>query len=107
MPIAVIRKRMSVEMEGKRFEVGTFATSLAGHDTGKTFLIIEEREQEVLLADGKSRTMEKPKRKKKKHLMPIKLESGLAEKCKDQSIRNEEIRKAIKKAMQYCQNENV
>lgn len=98
---------MSVEMKGKRFEVGTFAASLAGHDTGEIFLIIEEREREVMIADGKSRTIEKPKRKKKKHLMPIKLESGLAEKCKDKSIRNEEIKKAIKKAIQYCHNENV
>ena len=98
---------MSVAMKGNRFEVGTFAVSLAGHDVGETFLIIEEREKEVLIADGKSRTIQKPKRKKKKHLMPIKLKSGLAEKCKDKTIRNEEVKKEIKKAIQYCHNENV
>lgn len=87
-------------MEGKRFEAGTFAISRAGHDAGQIFLILEERKEEVLIADGRTRTVEKPKRKKKKHLMPIKkTDSELIEKCREKSIRNEEIKKAI----QYCQ----
>jgi len=50
---------------------GALAKSLAGHDKGDLFVIIEETEEYVFLADGKIRPFEKPKRKNKKHIQII------------------------------------
>ena len=49
-----------------RFEVGMLAKALAGHDLGKIYVIIGVDEDYVYLVDGKIRTMEKPKKKRKK-----------------------------------------
>lgn len=56
-------------MEGWK---GMLAVSKAGHDKNEIFYIIEETEEYVFLADGKYRTLEKPKKKKKKHIQIIK-----------------------------------
>ena len=42
--------------------------SKAGRDKGQLFYVIDADEQYVYLADGKSRKLEKPKRKKRKHV---------------------------------------
>lgn len=47
---------------------GMMVRSLAGHDKGKVYLILRNDETYVYLADGKSRTLEHPKRKKYKHV---------------------------------------
>jgi ribosomal protein L14E/L6E/L27E len=50
-------------------EKGSAVLSTAGRDKGKVFLVLELLEKGFfLLADGKSRTVAKPKRKKQKHL---------------------------------------
>ena len=54
-----------------KFEPGTLVRSLAGHDKGKLYIIIEERYPMLLLADGALRTMEKPKSKKVMHIQLI------------------------------------
>ncbi|MBQ7581805.1 MAG: KOW domain-containing RNA-binding protein [Lachnospiraceae bacterium] len=57
--------------------VGYLAKSLAGHDKGTTYIIIEETETDVLVADGKYKTLEHPKRKNKKHVQLIKIENPI------------------------------
>lgn len=52
----------------EEFSIGMMAKSLAGHDKGKIYLVSAVDEQYVYLVDGKYRTMEKPKRKKRKHV---------------------------------------
>ena len=52
--------------------VGYFAYSIAGHDKDKIYLIIKEETDYVWLADGDTRTLEKPKCKNKKHIQLIK-----------------------------------
>lgn len=52
-------------------EIGMLAKSKAGHDKGRVYIIIEEEGAYVYLADGIIRTLEKPKRKKKKHVQLI------------------------------------
>lgn len=48
---------------------GQFAISLSGRDKGRVFMIVETHEEGyVSLADGKLRRLEKPKRKKLKHI---------------------------------------
>lgn len=55
----------------ERVETGMLARSKAGHDAGKVYVIIRMDEKSVYLADGKLRTLEKPKKKKKKHIQVI------------------------------------
>ena len=77
---------------------GMFATSLAGHDKGRVYLIVREEGDFVFLADGKTRGIENPKKKRKKHLQLIKTaDEVLAKKLKDgETIYNEEVKFAIK-----------
>ncbi|MDD4715032.1 MAG: KOW domain-containing RNA-binding protein [Oscillospiraceae bacterium] len=42
--------------------------STAGHDKGQLFLVVGEAERFLLLADGKTRTFGKPKRKNRRHV---------------------------------------
>ena len=42
--------------------------SCAGRDSGQLFFVVELDESYVYLADGKGRRVEKPKRKKRKHV---------------------------------------
>lgn len=55
----------------ERYREGNLALSLAGHDKGKIYLIVREEEENVYLADGKNRLVERPKCKRKKHIQPI------------------------------------
>ncbi len=49
--------------------IGRFAESTSGRDKGRVFLIIDTPEENfVMLSDGKLRKLEKPKRKKLKHI---------------------------------------
>lgn len=52
--------------------IGMLARSTAGHDEGKIYVIIAEDAAYVYLVDGKTRTLDKPKKKKKKHIQIIK-----------------------------------
>ena len=45
--------------------------SLAGRDKGKLFYVIDTEENYVLIADGKGRKLEDPKRKKLKHVRRV------------------------------------
>lgn len=52
-------------------EVGSVVISRAGRDAGRPFLVIRELDQDfVLIADGGLRTMDRPKKKKRRHLKP-------------------------------------
>ena len=52
--------------------VGKFAKSKAGHDKDQIYVILKEDAEYVYLVDGKIKTINKPKMKRKKHisLMP-------------------------------------
>ena len=45
--------------------------SLAGHDQGKLFCVIGAEEDFVLLADGKGRKLDAPKKKRRKHVRGV------------------------------------
>lgn len=68
---------------------GMLAISKAGHDKNQIFYIIEENNEYVYLADGKCRTLEKPKKKKKKHIQIIKEQQT-------KLTTNEEIKRILK-----------
>ena len=73
--------------------IGFLAYSLAGHDKGEIYLIIEETKDYVYVADGKVRTLDKPKKKNKKHIQIIKNNNRRIE---ISSVTNEEIKHLIK-----------
>ena len=55
-----------------KIKVGDIVVSLAGHDEGKLIVVtVEVNENFVLIADGKSRTLENPKLKRKRHLRVV------------------------------------
>ena len=58
-------------MSMERFEIGMLAKSKAGHDKGHVYIIVETDSTCVYLVDGKIRTLDKPKKKKKKHVQLI------------------------------------
>ena len=84
------------------YETGCLVRSLAGHDKGTYYIIIREDSQYVYLADGRIKTAEKPKRKKKKHVqLSYKKDAALAKQLADgNTVQNEEIRYFIKKSLQ-------
>ena len=54
-----------------RLEKGMLAKSKAGHDKGHLYVIYDVDETYVYLVDGEIRTIDKPKKKKRKHVQII------------------------------------
>ena len=77
------------------YQVGNLAKSIAGHDKDQFYVIVREESEYVYLADGKERTLERPKRKNKKHIQPIYYDTEKKEPAPEMK-RNEEIKRAIK-----------
>jgi hypothetical protein len=50
---------------------GLLVKSTAGHDTGEYFFILREEGEYIYLVDGKIRRLDCPKKKKKKHVIPL------------------------------------
>ena len=80
--------------------VGKFAKSKAGHDKDQIYVIVKEDAEYVYLMDGKTKTVDKPKKKKKRHIQVIlKEDENVSKKLKqDEMLINEEIKVAIKRA---------
>ena len=84
------------------YKKGYFAKSKAGHDQGKTYIIIEGtretgKEDFVMVADGVVKTTLKPKKKRTKHLQIIlKCDEVIFNKMTNgQEIKDEDIKAAI------------
>ena len=78
---------------------GKFATSRAGQDKGRLYVVLGEEEKYAYLSDGRLRTVDKPKRKLKKHIQIIhrKVDQELLGKLeKKEKVLDEEIKYAIK-----------
>jgi ribosomal protein L14E/L6E/L27E len=45
--------------------------SLAGHDAGRLFVVLDSDSEYLMLADGKERKLAAPKRKKQKHVRGV------------------------------------
>lgn len=78
--------------------LGQIVYSKAGRDSGKRFILIEVVDQSyVLVADGDLRRIEKPKKKKLKHLeLTNYVIDALGEKLNNKlKVTNPEIRKAL------------
>ena len=71
--------------------------SAAGRDEGDFFFVLDTQEEYLLLADGKGRKAESPKRKKRKHVLFVaEDDSRLADKIKrSEKITNSELRRTL------------
>ena len=80
--------------------IGKFATSKAGHDKSQLYIITAVEGDFVYLCDGRLKPIEKPKKKRTKHIQIINttVEDELYNKLlKQETVRNEEIKYAIRK----------
>ncbi len=78
-------------------EKGDIVRSLAGRDRGKLFYVVETDGEYVTIADGKGRRLEKPKRKKQKHVQKVShIDSRVAEKLlSGDRVLNSELRRDL------------
>jgi len=51
--------------------ISDVVVSTAGRDRGEWFYVIDEDENFLYLVDGKGRSLDKPKRKKRKHVQKV------------------------------------
>ena len=69
----------------------------AGRDKGKLFFVLDAEEDFLLLADGKTRRLERPKRKKRKHVaFQARFDRRTAEKIQSgEKLTNSELRRTL------------
>lgn len=83
--------------------IGQFAVSKAGHDKGVLYVVAAQEGEYVFLCDGRTKTQDKPKKKKVKHIQPVKktVNNELLQKLQaGVKVYPEEIRYAIKQLQQ-------
>lgn len=81
------------------FETGDLVISAAGHDKDKYFIVTGVSDTVyVWIADGKSRKLDKPKKKKVKHLkLAKKADNSFTEMNERRKLTNSALRKHIAK----------
>ena len=79
------------------FNIADVVTSTAGRDAGTLFYVIGTEPELLLLANGKDRTLDKPKRKKRKHIQKVlRSETRVAEKLRlGDKVLNSELRRDL------------
>ena len=77
--------------------ISDVVVSTAGRDTGKWFYVIAEDTNFLFLANGKDRTLDKPKRKKRRHIQKVlRSETRVAEKLRlGDKVLNSELRRDL------------
>lgn len=76
-------------------DVTDIVVSLSGRDQGKRFLVVAVEGEFLLLANGTTRRVEKPKRKKRKHTQFLAHSSAAQRLQEGKSLSNSEIRRAL------------
>ena len=86
-------------MDPERSEiiVSDVVEATAGRDLGKLFFVIQTENEYLLLANGKDRTLEHPKRKKRKHTVFVeRSDCRIAEKLRiEEKVTNSELRRTL------------
>lgn len=83
-------------MDGEESMEIEFAKSMSGHDKNHIYLIWEKDEKFVYLVNGTTRTLEKPKKKSRKHIQMIQSIPKEVQDC----LQNVRTDVTIKKAIQ-------
>ena len=79
------------------FMIADVVVSTAGRDAGKLFYVIEADEAWLTLVNGKDRSLEKPKRKKRKHARKVlRSETRVADRLRaGDKVLNSEVRRDL------------
>ena len=91
------------------FTIADVVVSTAGHDAGDLFYVLEADETWLVLANGKDRTIEKPKRKKRKHAKKVlRSETRVAAKIRNgDKVLNSELRRDLAYLSRELQGNNL
>ena len=89
--------------------ISDVVVSTAGRDQGKLFYVIGTDPVYLTLANGKDRTLEKPKRKKRKHIQKVlRSETRVAEKLRlGDKVLNSELRRDLAYLGKELQSTNL
>ena len=88
--------------------IGSFIRSRSGRDIGKHYVIINAHNEYLYLVDGTIRTLDNPKKKNIKHISRLNYSNPiLVEAIKNKSVKNEEIKRAIKLLQIEISNKEV
>ena len=85
-----------------KFEVGSIIKATSGRENGEMFVISQINLNDVLLVNGKTRKLEKPKRKNIKHIYLLLKETELKELFENNAITDAHVITILKK---YKNNE--
>ena len=79
------------------FHISDLVISTAGRDKGELFYVIAEEDQYLFLANGKDRPLDRPKRKKRKHVQKVlRPETRVADKLRrGDKVLNGEVRRDL------------
>ena len=91
------------------FIISDVVISTAGRDQGKLFYVIDTDPVYLTLANGKDRTLEKPKRKKRRHIQKVlRSETRVAEKLRlGDKVLNSELRRDLAYLSKDVQSTNL
>ena len=89
--------------------IADVVVSTAGRDAGKLFYVLEADDTWLSLVNGKDRTIEKPKRKKRKHTDKVlRSETRVAEKLRSgDKVLNSELRRDLAYLSRELQSNNL
>ena len=89
--------------------IADVVVSTAGRDQGDWFYVIEEDPIYLFLANGKDRTLDKPKRKKRKHVQKVlRSETRVASKLRTgDKVLNGELRRDLAFLASHMQANNL
>ena len=85
-----------------KFEIGSIIKAISGRESGELFVISQINSNNAMLVNGKTRKLEKPKRKNLKHIYLLLKETELKELFQNNMITNAHIITILKK---YKNNE--
>ena len=91
------------------FNISDVVKATAGRDQDKLFYVIAQEDAYLLLANGKDRPLDRPKRKKRKHVqMVLRSETRVAEKLlAGDKVINSELRRDLAFFARQLQSNNL
>ena len=89
--------------------ISDVVVSTAGRDKGQWFYVIHEEPMYLYLANGRDRTLDKPKLKKRKHIQKVlRSETRVAEKLRTgDKVLNGELRRDLASLSRDMQSDNL
>ena len=89
--------------------ISDVVVSTAGRDAGEWFYVIDEDQTYLFLANGKDRPLDKPKRKKRKHIQKVlRSETRVADKLRrGDKVLNSELRRDLAYLGKELQSTNL